>query len=128
MAKKRARIELEQRLRENGTKIELGGEYHTLAEIYRNDELKEKLVEEKPEMALHLYSLWGEYGKTKLGRLFVSKYNGHPEHGGSAFHIAGELGISGVQRPPNPVTDDVEKYEQEILDKEEKSGDFTSLA
>src|SRR3989338_1589989 len=50
--------------------------------------LKKRFVEENPELALRLYSVFGD---RDIGLLFVGRYSNTREYGDSALFIADEL-------------------------------------
>jgi hypothetical protein len=92
-------------MRRNSLKIKVNGIEYDRQTIYENNELKRQLVEENPRLAENLYYQWRDAGEQEIGRLFALKYNGHEEHGASAYHIANELGILGVEKPNNPFSE-----------------------
>ncbi len=100
---------LVQRLRRNGPKIKLNGKDYTRADIYNNYNLKELLVNEHPDLAHQLYLQWQD---KKLGRIFANTYNGHPDYGEQAAHIANELGIFGIEVPFSQVRKNVSDFEE----------------
>ena len=103
---------LEQRLRENGPKVKVSGRDYTPAEIHDCPNLKAILVNENPNLAHQLYLQWED---AELGRLFALKYDGHPDYGAQAYHIASELGILGIKPPFSQVRADVENFEENIF-------------
>lgn len=98
--------------RRNSPKIKINCKEYDQQTIYESKELKRQLVEENPKLAEDLYYRWRDSGEKEIGRLFALKYNGHEEHGASAYHIANELGILGVERPNNPFSEQIKRLEE----------------
>ena len=94
---------IEQVLRDMASQNEtvvIGGLVYTRKFILLHPKVIEKFVETFPETAHRWYD---RFKNKNLGRIFVCKYTGNPNYGAAAYHIAQDLGISGVPRPANPV-------------------------
>ena len=77
-------------------KIKIGNKSVLLSKLEHSDKYQQILVEKNPELALHWQRIWDHRG---LGEKFARTYDGHPEHGGNAYHLAKRYKVPKVIAP-----------------------------
>ena len=103
-------------------RIVIGTENLTCGQVYNNDSLKQRLVEDNPIEAEKLFTRWGdedEQGK-KIGEMYIKKYAGHKEYGSSAYQIARILKLDqvlGIEHPSNAVLEEITHTEERLAAK-----------